>query len=114
MDLQARLTNVINTDEAITLKTSLTLGELVHDEKTGYCYYKTDFGKYSFADNGEYAPCLGSQCPKRDLCFKYNEAKKFSEEDFLIRDLSIDKFETDSGWEVYCSAHNRYRHFRWN
>ena len=89
------------------------LGELVNDLSTGYIYCKGDT-KFSFVVSEEDIPCLGSKCPKRDLCFKYNEAKKFSEDKFIIRDLSTESYQTDMGWEIYCNHKNRYRHFRWN
>lgn len=108
------LINVKNTNEASLLKSSLYLGELVYDIETGYVYCMSNFGKYSFVVNEEDAPCLGSQCPKRKYCFKYNEAKKFSKEDFIICDLSVDTYETDFGLKTYCNADNRYIHFRWN
>lgn len=110
------MNTVANTNQANNIKELLSQGEIVHDLDTGYCYCKSDYitNKYSIITNEEDAPCLGSECPKRDECFKYNESKKFSEENFIMRDLSIEKYKTDFGWETYCCASNRYRHFRWN
>ena len=114
MDNALLMNTVSNINEAISLKDTLGDGRLVYDIESGFCLCKNNItNKYGVVTNEEDAPCLGSQCPKREVCYKYNIAKKFSEEYFLIRDLSTDIYMTDTGWETYCCASNRYRHFRW-
>ena len=109
------MNRVSNTNQATNIKELLNDGEFVYDIESGFCLCKNNStNKYGIVTNEEDAPCLGSVCPKRDMCYKYNIAKKFSEEDFIIRDLSTDIYQTDTGWETYCCASNRYRHFRWN
>ena len=109
------MNTVLNTNEAISLKDALDNGEFVYDIESGFCLCKNSItNKYGVVTNEEDAPCLGSVCPKRNMCYKYNIAKKFSEEDFLIRDLSTSTYQTDTGWETHCCASNRYRCFRWN
>ena len=108
------INNVSNINQALSIKDVLDNGDLVYDMDSGFCLCKNSItNKYGIVTNEEDAPCLGSKCPKRDVCYKYNIAKKFSENDFLIRDLSVDTYQTDFGLETYCCSSNRYRHFRW-
>lgn len=109
------MNTVSNTNEAVNLKDMLNNGDLVYDIESDFCLCKDSItNKYGILTNEEDAPCLGSVCSKRDMCYKYNISKHFTEEDFLIRDLSTSKYQTDTGWEINCGPHNRYRCFRWN
>ena len=109
------MNTVLNTNKAINIKDLLNDGDLVYDMESGFCLCKNSItNKFGVVTNEEDAPCLGSECPKRDNCYKYNLAKKFSEDEFLIRDLSTSGYQTDTGWEIYCNYSNRYRCFRWN
>lgn len=113
------MSSVANTEEAIELKTRLEPGHLVYDRSTKMCYCMSNISKLSIVIEEELTPCIGSECPKKNFCYKYYLAKKFPEEHFILRDLSVstetvyDEFDNNLGTHVCCNKDNRYKCFRW-
>jgi len=102
-----------NINQAIDVKDLCMPGEIVYDIDKGFSYVKFK-DKFDIVTSEEDAPCLGSNCPKRDMCFKYNLSKQFSIEDFIIHDLSVETKTIDDIEQIYCCKSNKYRCFRWN
>ena len=109
----------LTTKDATDVMEQFRIGDLVFDLETGLYYCKKE-NRFSILVDEELSPCLGSQCDKSKYCFKYNLAQKFSVDNFIIRDLSVetervyDDFENYRGTYTCCSKDNRYRYFRWD
>lgn len=107
------------TKEAIDLMDQLQLGEVAFDLETGF-YYCKHYNKLGIIIEERLAPCLGSKCDKAKYCFKYNLARKFSTDKFVIRDFSAevetayDELENYLGTYTCCSKDNRHKYFVWD
>jgi hypothetical protein len=66
------------------------------------------------------APCLGTKCNRAKYCFKYELSKKFTPDNFILRDLSIeteiayDEYDNNLGTCICCSKENRHKYFVWD
>lgn len=119
MGATANMASVAGIEEAIELKTQLEPGQVIYDRSNKMCYCMSNISKLSIIFEEEFAPCIGSECPKKGFCFKYHLAKKFPEEHFILRDLSTeietvyDEDENNCGKHICCNKENRYKYFRW-
>lgn len=120
MRAAVNMSSVATTEEAIKIMSQLMPGHLVYDRETKMCYCMSNISKLNIVIEEELAPCLGSECPKRNCCYKYCLVKRFPEEYFILRDLSVetetvyDEDENNCGKHICCSKENRYKCFRWD
>lgn len=108
-----------NTKEVEDVRDQLQLGEIVFDLATGLHYCKHE-NKLGIMIEERFSPCLGSQCDKAKYCFKYNLAKKFSPDKFIMRDFSVetemvyDELENYRGTYICCGKDTKHKYFVWN
>lgn len=119
MEAAVNMASVAGIEEAIELKARLEPGHLIYDRSNKMCYCMSNISKLSIVVEEELTPCIGSECPKKNFCYKYYLAKKFPEEHFILRDLSVstetvyDEFDNNLGTHICCSKDSRYKCFRW-
>ena len=108
------------TQDALNMLNQLQHGDLVFDVQTGLYYCKANIAKYNIVIDETLTPCLGTKCNKAKYCFKYDLSKKFTPDNFILRDLSIeteiayDEYENNLGTCICCSEKNRHRYFVWD
>ena len=108
------------TQDALAMMSQLHHGDLIFDVATGFYYCKANIAKYSIVIDEKLAPCLGTKCDKKKYCLKYELSKRFTPDNFILRDLSIeteiayDGYENNLGTCICCSKENRHKYFVWD